>query len=80
MSVRDFVDFLVGQIVDKECYEIVVIEDNDTVEIKVYVDKDKVARIIGKGGRVAKSIRTIVKAFAQNSDKRYDVFIEEKNA
>ncbi len=78
MSVRDFVDFLVGQIVDKDCYEIVMLEDSDTVEIKVYVDKDRVARLIGKGGRLAKSIRTIVKAFAQNSDKRYDVYIEER--
>ncbi len=78
MSVRDFVDFLVGQIVDKDCYEIVMLEDSDTVEIKLYVDKDRVARLIGKGGRLAKSIRTIVKAFAQNSDKRYDVYIEER--
>ncbi len=55
-----------------------MLEDSDTVEIKVYVDKDRVARLIGKGGRLAKSIRTIVKAFAQNSDKRYDVYIEER--
>ncbi len=78
MSVRDFVDFLVKQIVDEEFYDIVMLEDNDNVEIKVFVDKDKVARLIGKSGRLAKSIRTIVKAAAQNSDKRYDVFIEER--
>lgn len=78
MSIRDFVDFLIKQIVDEECYEIVMLEDNDNVEIKVLVDKDKVARLIGKSGRLAKSIRTIVKAAAQNSDKRYDIYIEER--
>lgn len=78
MSVRDFVDFLVKQIVDEGCYEIVMLEDNDNVDIKVFVDKDKVARLIGKSGRLAKSIRTIVKAASQNSDKRYDVYIEER--
>ncbi|MBR2479892.1 MAG: KH domain-containing protein [Clostridia bacterium] len=78
MSIRDFVDFLVKQIVDEECYEIVMLEDNDNVEIKVLVDKNRVARLIGKSGRLAKSIRTIVKAAAQNSDKRYDVYIEER--
>ncbi len=78
MSIRDFVDFLVKQIVDEECYEIVMLEDNDNVEIKVLVDKNKVARLIGKSGRLAKSIRTIVKAAAQNSDKRYDIYIEER--
>ncbi len=78
MSVRDFVDFLVKQIVDEEFYEIVMFEDNDNVQIKVLVDKEKVARLIGKSGRLAKSIRTIVKAAAQNSDKRYDLYIEER--
>lgn len=78
MSVRDFVDFLVKQIVDEDSYEIVMLEDNDNVEIKVLVDKEKVARLIGKSGRLAKSIRTIVKAASQNSDKRYDVYIEER--
>ncbi|MBR2349634.1 MAG: KH domain-containing protein [Clostridia bacterium] len=78
MSVRDFVDFLVRQIVDEGSYEIVMLEDNDNVEIKVFVDKDKVARLIGRSGRLAKSIRTIVKAAAQNADKRYDIFIEER--
>ena len=78
MSIRDFVDFLVKQIVDEEFYEIVMFEDNDNVEIKVLVDKNKVARLIGKSGRLAKSIRTIVKAAAQNSDKRYDLYIEER--
>ena len=78
MSIRDFVNFLVKQIVDEESYEIVMFEDNDNVEIKVLVDKNKVARLIGKSGRLAKSIRTIVKAAAQNSDKRYDIYIEER--
>ena len=78
MSVRDFVDFLVRQIVDEGSYEIVMLEDSDNVDIKVFVDKDRVARLIGKSGRLAKSIRTIVKAASQNSDKRYDVYIEER--
>ncbi len=75
---RDFVDFLVRQIVDESSYEIVMLDDGDNVDIKVYVDKDKVARLIGKSGRLAKAIRTIVKAAAQGSDRRYDVYIEER--
>ncbi len=75
---RDFVDFLVRQVVEEGSYEIVVLEDDNNVEIKVLVDKDKVARLIGKSGRLAKAIRTIVKAAAQSYDKRYDVYIEER--
>lgn len=75
---RDFVDFLVGQIVDRDSYEIVLLDDGDRVDIKVLVDKDSVARLIGKGGRLAKAIRTVVKAALQGMDRHYDVFIEER--
>lgn len=75
---RDFVDFLVGQIVDCDSYEIVLLDDGDRVDIKILVDKDSVARLIGKGGRLAKAIRTVVKAASQGMDRHYDVFIEER--
>lgn len=75
---HELVDYLVKQIVPEGSYEIVMLEDDNQVDIKVFVDKDKVARLIGKSGRIAKSIRTLVKAVAQNTDKRYDIFIEER--
>ena len=75
---RELVDFLVGQIVDSRSYEIVMLEDDENVVIKVFVDKNKVAKLIGKSGRIVKAIRTIVKASAKNNDKKYDVFIEER--
>lgn len=75
---RELVDFLVGQIVEQDSYEIVMVEDDNTVEIKVFVDQEKVAKIIGKSGRIAKSIRTLVKAASQNSEKKYDIYIEER--
>lgn len=75
---RDFVDFLVGQIVDRDSYEIVLLDDGDRVDIKILVDKDSVARLIGKGGRLAKAIRTVVKAASLGMDRHYDVFIEER--
>lgn len=75
---RELVDYLVKQIIDEDSYEIVVMEDDSVVEIKVLVDKASVAKLIGKFGRIARAIRTIVKAAAQGSDKKYDIFIEER--
>lgn len=75
---RELVDYLVQQIVPVGSYEIVLVEDDNQVDIKVLVDQDKVARLIGKSGRIAKAIRTLVKAVAQNTEKRYDVYIEER--
>ena len=72
---RDFVDFLVRQIVDESSYEIVMLDDGDNVDIKVYVDKDKVARLIGKSGRLAKAIRTVVRAASVRENKKYVVEI-----
>jgi|AGTN01.1.fsa_nt_gi hypothetical protein len=75
---RELVDFLVGKILEPGSYEIVMLEDASDVEIKVIVDKSKVAKLIGKSGRIARSIRTIVRAASQSKEKRYEVVIEEK--
>lgn len=75
---RELVDYLVSQIIIKEAYDIIEAEDGSTVEIRVMVDADKMGRIIGKSGRLAKAIRTIVKAAAQDSDKSYDIIITER--
>ena len=73
----ELVDYLVKNIID-DGYEIVLIEDDNDVEIKVSVDKAKIAKLIGKNGRTAKAIRSIVKAAAHNSEKHYDVNIDER--
>lgn len=74
----ELVDYLVKQFIDPECYEIVVVEDGDNVDIRVMADKDQVAKIIGKSGKIAKSIRTIVRAASREKDKNYSVYVEER--
>lgn len=74
----DLVDFLVKQLVPTENYEIVIIEDGDTVDIRVMVDKDFVAQVIGHSGKTAKAIRTIVRAASQKMDQNYSVYVEER--
>lgn len=74
----DLVNYLVSQFVPTENYEIVILEDQDEVDIRVMVDKDQVAKIIGRGGKIAKAIRTIVKSASQKLDKNYSVYVEER--
>lgn len=74
----ELVNYLVKQFVSEENYEIVILEDCDEVDIRVMVDKDHVAKIIGKGGKIAKAIRTVVKSASQKLDKNYSVFVEER--
>lgn len=74
----ELVDFLVKQFVPAESYEIMIIEDGDEVDIRVMVDKEQVAKVIGHSGKIAKAIRTIVRSASQRLDKSYSVFVEER--
>jgi len=74
----ELVDYIVKQFVDPEHYEIMVVEDGDKVDVRVLADPDYVAKIIGKSGKIAKAIRTIVRAASHGMDQEYSVFVEER--
>ena len=50
--------------------------DGDTVTIELKVAPDDMGKVIGKQGRIAKSIRTVVKAAASKGDKKVIVDIK----
>ena len=75
---QELIDYIVKNIIDEGTYEIVILEEEDQVDIKVIADKDQVSKIIGKSGRIAKAIRTIVRAASSKSDTRYSLYIEER--
>ena len=60
--------------------EVVVTEemDGDTVVVKLRVADDDIGKIIGKSGRIAKAIRTVVKAAAIKQNLRVTVEIVEE--
>ncbi|MCU9612128.1 KH domain-containing protein [Caldibacillus lycopersici] len=47
-----------------------VVEDDARITYKLTLNKSDIGKIIGKQGRVAKSIRTIVYAHAQSTENR----------
>jgi predicted RNA-binding protein YlqC (UPF0109 family) len=64
--VRDLLEYLAQQLVDSpdevtvEQFE----EDDGTVVLELSVAEDDYGRVIGKGGRTANALRTVVKAAA----------------
>lgn len=50
-------------------------EEDDTVVLELSVDPSDAGKVIGKQGRIAKAIRTIVKASSVNEQKKYVVDI-----
>ena len=74
---KELVEIIAKSLVDNPD-EVVVTEsvDGDTVTIELKVAADDMGKVIGKQGRIAKSIRTVVKAAASKSDKKVIVDIK----
>jgi predicted RNA-binding protein YlqC (UPF0109 family) len=72
----NLVETIARSLVDKP-EEVVVTETSDKYGsvIKLSVASEDMGKVIGKQGRIAKSIRTVVKAAGAGDDSRVDVEI-----
>ena len=59
--------------------EVVVTEKREgrTLKIKLHVAPSDMGKVIGRQGRIAKAIRSVVKAAASGKDYRVDVDIDD---
>ena len=73
---KELVELIAKSLVDYPD-EVVVKEtiDGDTITIELNVAGDDMGKVIGKQGRIAKSIRTVVKAAATKANIRVVVEI-----
>lgn len=71
----ELVKFIVTGLVDKKDEVVVTMGEDNTVNIKV--DKSDMGKVIGKDGRIAKAIRTIVNAAGSREGVKYTVTILE---
>ena len=70
------IEIIAKSLVDKpEAVSITQREEEDTVIYEVHVAPDDMGKIIGKQGRIAKAMRTVVKAAATRENKRVMVEI-----
>lgn len=72
---EELVKYIITQLVDKK--DEVKIE-TDGESISVSVAKEDIGKVIGRQGRTAKAIRTIVKAASLKNDSKYTVDIREE--
>lgn len=73
---KELVEVIAKALVDNPD-EVVVTEKEDgkNVVIELHVAASDMGKVIGKQGRIAKSIRTVVKAASLGDNKRVDVEI-----
>ncbi len=77
---KDVVEVIARSLVD--CPDEVVVTEEENEKSKVIslkVASDDMGKVIGKQGRVAKAIRTVVKAAASKEDKKVIVEILNDN-
>ncbi|HZH63125.1 MAG TPA: KH domain-containing protein [Metabacillus sp.] len=75
---KELIEAIVKPLVDKpEQIEITEHEQEDQMIYRLSVHKDDVGKVIGKQGRIAKAIRTVVYAAGSNSSKRIQLEIND---
>jgi uncharacterized protein len=79
LSLRELVEAIVGSIVDNTgSVEILEEETDSGLLFTITVGKDDVGKLIGKEGRVASSLRTVVKAAGAKQGQRVLVNVNNK--
>ena len=76
---KDLLEYIVKNLVNQsDVVEIAEVEQEDGKTIlKLKVAKEDMGRIIGKEGRIIRSIREIINAYAMKESKRVSVDVEE---
>ena len=71
---KDILQTIVLNLVDdKDAVEIKEVEGEKTIVFEVKVAESDMGKIIGRQGRLAKSIRTLIKAVASKEQKKVTV-------
>ncbi len=71
----ELVKFIACSLVEKpEAVDVREVVEEERINIELRVDPDDMGKVIGRQGRIAKAIRTVVKAASANSEK--PVFVE----
>jgi uncharacterized protein len=75
--VRDLLEFLTRSLVENpDAVQVTEVEEIDgEVVLEVEVADDDLGRVIGRGGRVANALRSVMKAAATREEKRVVVDI-----
>ena len=71
-DLADLLGFLVRALVaEPDAVEVVELEEDDgTIVLELTVADEDYGKVIGRGGRTASALRTVVKAVAARADRR----------
>ena len=77
----DLIKYVVSHFAEKTSeIEYIVTEENGVTTVTVVLDESDMGKVIGRQGKLAKALRTIVKAASAKENKKYNIEIVEKSA
>ena len=77
----ELIKYIVEQFAeDKENISYEVEETEDAINVTVVLADSDMGKVIGKQGKIAKALRTLVRAATPRDSKKYNVEIRERDA
>jgi len=74
--VKDILEVIARNLVDdRDAVSVIETEENGVINLTLKVAPDDMGKIIGKQGRIAKSVRSVIKSVALHRNKRVNVEI-----
>ena len=75
----DLVKYVVEQFAEhKDAIEYQVNEKGNATEIVMLLEESDMGKVIGKQGKIAKALRTLVRCASAKEGKKYNIEIKEK--
>ena len=75
---KDLVEIIAKSLVDHpEQISVTETEKDDIIKVDLTVAPEDMGKVIGRQGKIAKAMRTIVKAASAKENKKYTVEIKE---
>ena len=76
----EIIEYVVNQFAEHpETVEYNVEEKGHTVNITVVLEDDDMGKVIGRQGKIAKALRTLVNAVGKKNGKKYTIDIKGKS-
>ncbi len=75
----ELIKYIVNSFADKkDDVQYIVDEKGDIVNVTIVLDESDMGKVIGRQGKLAKALRTIVRSASAKEHKKYNIEIKEK--
>ncbi len=75
----ELIKYVINNFAEKpEEIEYDVVEDGKNVNVTVTLSASDMGKVIGRQGKIAKALRTLVRAGSQKENKKYNIEIQER--